>query len=222
MEENQKKIKKFNCEYCRGGFTRKDSLNRHQKNGCKVIKLTSNDLLPRKDSEINLQETLMAFTKKVEADRLKDKKIYEEMITNKITAELKNKQFNVTNNQVLQVVCVGNNDNYLDMLTEQLDFERALGFIRECALSSLSGDCRLIERIYLNQNNESGIHYVDKNRTKLEYYNEKKEKIIDHRGFLLGKKLANNLQNSYLKGVNYLITQNLFGQRRLSKFCVMR
>ena len=83
-----------------------------------------------------------------------------------------------------------------NMLTEQLDFDRALGFIRECALSSLKGDCRLLERIYLNHGNESAIRYVDKNRTKIEYYNENKEKVIDHRGLLLGKKLANNLQNN--------------------------
>jgi hypothetical protein len=52
-------------------------------------------------------------------------------------SELKEKTtINNVNNQVLQVICIGNNDNYLDMLTKEYDnFDRALDFIKDCALS---------------------------------------------------------------------------------------
>jgi len=129
---------------------------------------------------------------------------------------LEEKPSNITVNNQLQVVCVGNNDNYLDMLTENWGFDRALGFIKDCALSNLTGDCKLIEKIYLDKGDS--ISYIDKNRTKLTYFDEKQNKIIDVRGMQLGKKLANNLQNSYLKGVNYLINQNLVNKSCPNKF----
>ena len=65
--------------------------------------------------------------------------------------------------------------------------------IKDCALSNLSGDCQLIKRMYLTNNND--VHFIDKSRTRIEYFTEKKEKIIDSKE-LFGRKLANNLQNS--------------------------
>ena len=118
----------------------------------------------------------------------------------------------INNNQILQILCVNNNQNYLNMLTEQWgDYNRALGFIKDCALSSLTGDCKLLQRIYFSSNNpnEFPIKYLDKNRRKLKYLDENKEKVIDPQGTRLAKILANNLQNSYLQGVNYLINQTL-------------
>ena len=69
------------------------------------------------------------------------------------------------NQNILQVVCIGNNDNYLDMLTEQWGFDRALGFIKDCALSQLSGDCKLLEKIYFESRNRSS--QVTYNRQKV-------------------------------------------------------
>jgi hypothetical protein len=127
--------------------------------------------------------------------------------TTKEIEELKKKPSIV--NQVLQVVCVTNNDNYLDMLNEQLNsFDKAIQYIAECALSSINGDCKLIEKIYLN-NSTPSISYIDKNRTKLVFFDENQKKIIDLKGIQLRKRLANNLQNSYLKGINHLINDNL-------------
>ena len=119
----------------------------------------------------------------------------------------------------LQIVCVGNNDNYLDMLTRQLgDFSKALEYIKDCALSNLTGDCKLIKKIYSSDDiSQNPIHFADKSRTKITYYNENKEKVIDSKE-LFGKKLANNLQNSYLKGVNHLINENLKNNRCPNKF----
>src|SRR5438128_3375403 len=67
-------------------------------------------------------------------------------------------------NQVLQVVCLTDKDNYLDMLTEQWgDYNRALKYIKDCALSSLAGDCQLIEKIYFGkgENNDPDSFEVD-------------------------------------------------------------
>ena len=116
------------------------------------------------------------------------------------------------NNQILQILCVGSNQNYLNMLTEQWgDYDKALCFIKDCALSSLIGDCKLLQKIYFSSDNptEYPIKYLDKNRKKLEYLNENKKRIVDPQGTRLGKILANNLQNSYLQGVNYLINRTL-------------
>ena len=136
------------------------------------------------------------------------------------------------NNQILQVISIGSTDNYLDMLTQQWgDFDKALEYIKDCALSNLTGDCKLIEKIYIegciaSSNNYEGdlvkprsahIRFLDKSRTRVEYFNEKKEKIVDTKD-LFGRKLANNLQNSYLKGVNHLINKNLENHRCPNKF----
>ena len=52
----------------------------------------------------------------------------------------------VVNNNVLQVVCVTQNDNYLDILTQQMgDFDKALEYIKNCALGNICGDCQLIK-----------------------------------------------------------------------------
>jgi hypothetical protein len=59
--------------------------------------------------------------------------------------------------------------------------------------------------------------FIDKGKTKVQYFDENKNKIIDNKT-QLGRKLANNLQNSYLKGVNHLITKNLDNQRCPNKF----
>ena len=123
------------------------------------------------------------------------------------------------NQNILQVVCIGNNDNYLDMLTEQWGFDRALGFIKDCALSQLSGDCKLLEKIYFNnQSGEVPIKYLNKSRTKIEFIDEKHQRVIDVKGVQLSRRLANNLQNSYLKGVNYLINKNLNNKCCPNKF----
>ena len=78
---------------------------------------------------------------------------------NQKIAELIQKPSNVINNN-LQIICVGSNDNYLDMLSQQWGFDRAIDYIKDCALSSLTGDCKLIEKIYI-ENHPNSINYID-------------------------------------------------------------
>jgi hypothetical protein len=108
---------------------------------------------------------------------------------------------------VLNVICVTGNDNYLDLLTTRMGtFEQAIDYIKDCALSDLTGDCKLIEKIYMDET--SSIYFSDKGRNNIIYYNENKELVNDNKSNL-SRKLANSLQNSYLKGINFLINRNL-------------
>ena len=197
--------KKLICEQCKKTFVKNYGLKRHLKeNRCK--------------GTIFLENKINSLEKQI--SKLKEKSLPVQLLEKmaKDIEELKGKP-NITNNN-LQVICVGNKDNYLDMLTERLgDFDRALECIKDCALSNLTGDCNLIEKIYFNHTQGAicPIRSMDKNRNYFEYYNEKKEKIVEnHENF--GRKIANNLQNSYLKGVNYLINQNLENRRCPNKF----
>lgn len=219
------------CQYCRQYFSRKDALVRHiEKKRCKWLKIESEDtpVLSTKFNDMNKKIVLKEDLEKVEPFPKLEKKMKEleeqfnkqieqlQSKTNEEIAKLKEKPNNIINNN-LQIVCVGNNDNYLDMLTDQLhSFDKALEYIKDCALSQLSGDCKLIEKIYLS-NEHKNIRYTDKSRTKIEYLNENQDIVRDTKE-LFGKKIANNLQNSYLKGVNYLLNNALNSRLCPNKF----
>jgi hypothetical protein len=115
---------------------------------------------------------------------------------------------NITNNQILNVICVTNHDNYLDMLTDRLgNFDQAIEYIKDCALSDIEGDCKLIEKIYTNQNNELGFS-LNQKRSRVTYHDEQQQTVTEPKS-TFGRKLANNLQNSYLKSINYLVNRHL-------------
>ena len=194
------------CQYCNKKIARKDNLNRHLA-VCRFRNSSNenNALVQLQEEMAHIKYQLNEKGKQLE----KQKKQIE---------ELKAKPTNINNNN-LQIVCVRSIDNYLDMLTDRLgNFDRALDYIKDCALSSLTGDCKLIEKIYLdNLNSPPSISYADKKKTKIQYYNENKQITMESKD-LFGRKLANNLQNSYLKGVNHLITNNLQKQSCPNKF----
>ena len=195
-------FKKLTCQYCNALFSQKSSLIRHQKNRCQPIKkisLKKPEIVHNKPNS-SVEEQLQILKEEV--------------------AELKKKP----TNQVLQVISIGSTDNYLDILTEKWgNFDRALEYIKNCALSSLTGDCKLIEKVYFGGQPDEKIsqpppiYFLDKNRTNIEYFNEKKEKIRDSKE-TFAKKIANNLQNSYLKGINHVINVNLENRQCPNKF----
>ena len=198
------------CKYCDKTFARQDNLVRHEKKFCQ-----KKEHIQTTDDHSKIINTKLE--KQIAELKEQSEKQIEEL--KKQFDELKNKPTNV-NNQVLQVICVSNNDNYLDILTKEWgSFDLALEYIKDCALSSMTGDCKLIDKIYLSQSGSvsPAIRFLDKGKTKIEYFNEKKEKVIDSKE-MFGKKIANNLQNSYLKGVNHLLNQNLENRRCPNKF----
>src|SRR5206468_4228727 len=123
--------KKFFCEYCSKGFTRNDSLNRHQKITCIYRQLDPETMYPEE------QETLRATVKKLEHQiiQLKEKQTttdHKQENIEKHIDELE-KHPRLTQN-ILQVVCIQQNDNYLDMLTKEWgNFDKALEYIKDCA-----------------------------------------------------------------------------------------
>ena len=109
------------------------------------------------------------------------------------------------------------NGDCLKILEERTrDFPKSLDFIKNCALSQLTGDIRLIEKIYLDSPNPA-VYYLDKNKKKLAWKNEKGEEKIDTGG-VVGRKLASNLQKGYINGVNHLIKKNTDEKRCPLKF----
>ncbi len=190
---------KYTCEFCGQNFTRVSNMKRHQESRCIISqehqKNYVNDdfhTIENVDKSVSLRDFISLCN---EVEKLKNAP-----------------PIQVNNQNILQVLCIKSDDNYLDMLTSQWgNFKQALDFIKDCALSSINGDCKLLNKIYFEskKSSEAPIKYSDKSHNNIEYYNDKQERIIDYRGQRLGKILANNLQNSYLKGVNYLINQNL-------------
>ena len=192
----------FFCQYCKKEFARQDNLSKHLKlNRCPFAQAAS---CPGNTSDTTIMDTLSLVLKKLENQEKQISQLIE-----------KPQAQNITNNN-LQIICIGQNDNYLDMLTQQWGFDRAIDYIKDCALSSLTGDCKLIEKIYI-ENYPNAINYTDKKKTKIQYFDENKNKIIDNK-VQFGRKVANNLQNSYLKGVNHLINENLNNHRCPNKF----
>ncbi len=210
--------KEFLCKHCDRPFTRKYNRDRHENNYCdKRPEDPKEEYVPkiRAKPKKTIHSQTQSDNEMINKLTLKIQELEQRLEEN--YTELREKP-NIHNN-ILQVVCVGGNQNYLDMLTEEWgDYGKALDFIKDCALSNISGDCKLLEKIYFKSSTEAPIKYLDKNRNKIEYMNDQQEKIVDHKGQRLGRILANNLQNSYLKGVNYLITQNLSGNMCPNKF----
>ncbi len=202
--------KKYDCCYCNQKFTRLDNLKRHQKNNCSqtISDINNGTFCQTETSNSDLITQITSIIR----DEVKNELLQQtrdQIITNNIQQN------------ILQVLYVGSNDNYLDMLTDEWgNFDKALEYIKGCALSSLTGDCKLLNKIYFNDGNRHvrPIECIDKKRGKLSYINENNQKIIDPKGIQLGKRLANNLQNTYLKGINYLINKNLQDQCCPNKF----
>lgn len=232
----------YECEYCQSLFTGEEFLDAHLKSECRLKQIDFDDLLGTQttitNNDINIsskeidnsvirmaekiKELEIKLNKNEERLDLNEKRMDETVvISNSNQTIIKNIKDKSGNNNILQVVCVSEGQNFLDMLTEHWgDYGRALEFIKDCALSSLTGDCRLIERIYFSGDNEHEcpIRFLDAGKKKIEYINEKKERVIDIGGVRLARILASNLQNSYLQGVNYLINQNLDNKRCPLKF----
>jgi len=177
------------CSACGKTFSRKFTLQRHQQTVCGM-----SQTIPTTASYQDLVSKIKELESKLE--RTNDQVHETKTIVNEIKDTPKN---------VLQVICITPNDNYIEMLTDKIgNFDKAIDYIKDCALSDLAGDCKLIERIY----DDDHSLYLDKRKSNVIYYNEKKERIMENKD-QFGRKLANNLQNSYLKGVNYLINKTL-------------
>jgi uncharacterized C2H2 Zn-finger protein len=177
----------YKCSGCDRIFSRKYHLKRHMEESCPYLKN-----MPEKSEEITkICKTVSLLQYKVD--------------------ELEKRQ-PIQNN--LQIVCVNPNENYFDLLSGRMGgFQQALEFIKDCALSRLNGDCRLIEKIYFEQESSSLVSTLppirrNKNQT-IEYIDSAQKNVIDDpHGVKLCEILANNIQNSYLKGIRIVVNDN--------------
>ncbi len=106
------------------------------------------------------------------------------------------------NNNNLNVMCLGSNDDLLQILTSRSDIVQALTMIKDSALGKLAADCRILERIYFPENMKPAIMYANTAKTQFVYYDEKKNRVVESSAKVIAKKLAGNLQCAYLKSFN--------------------
>jgi hypothetical protein len=69
------------------------------------------------------------------------------------------------------------------------------------------GDCTLIEKIYNNSGQKLSFT-MNQKKSVIYFHNENNQSCSENMD-TFSRKIANNLQNSYLKGINHLITKNL-------------
>jgi hypothetical protein len=212
------------CTICQKQFTRKNHLIRHmetvhQSTSTSTSTSTSNGSYQTFISEISgLKSELVKQNEKLKI-RLKEQAIDTSELkkqNEQIISEIKELKKKPVSNQTLNVICVTNHDNYLDMLTDRIGFDLALEYIKDCALSDIAGDCKLIEKIYAAQEGQWSFT-MDRKGTQITYYDEPQHTVTETRESF-GRKLSNNLQNSYLKGINYLVNRNLETRGDPNKF----
>lgn len=195
-------IGKHICVKCQNTYVQKSSLTRHLK-----------------DSECGGH--LMSKTKDHFAKELADlKEMNKVMCTNmkKLTDSLIQLQSTgqltpSINNNHLQVMCLGKEDNLLDILSSREGFPNALTYIKGCALARLAGDCRILEKAYKLETDHPAIMYANKSKTRYVYYDERRRRIVETNSKVMAKKLADILQRTYLKGMHSLRTDMLDQER---------
>lgn len=216
----------YQCQLCKHKSPNKAIISRHLMNVCMCQKyIIKNELL-------NLMNKSSTVKKKTKSKMMSETDLIYEHITNEIKemgaklneklnsfdrdlSNIKNKPTNINN---FQVLCLDSNQNSLDLLIEKYgDFNRAIEFIKGCALSNISGDVRLIEKIYL-ESKHPAFWYLDKKRHKMGWIDENGHKLVDIGGKLVMRKLANSLQSGYLKGVTYLVQKNLDNRHTNKQF----
>ena len=112
-----KEPKKYVCDICNKAFSRRYNMQIHQTTIHPSIKDHTYQTLVSKISELSAE--------------LKEIKSGQQTISQELQ---KNTPNNIINNQILNVICVTNHDNYLDMLTDRLgDFNQAIEYIKDCA-----------------------------------------------------------------------------------------
>lgn len=167
--------KKYVCKNCGTGYTRSDNLRKHIELKCKGS-----------PGGINREqyENIMFEIKK-----LKEKNDYASKP--------------IINNNHLYINCVGRSDDYIEILSERLgDTNLALNYIADCALSKITGDCKLLECIYFSPGgnpDDCAIRCDNHNRKNIRFKDKDTQRIVvDKDGTILGKRLGASLQKAYL------------------------
>ncbi len=189
--------KKVLCEYCSHQFANKSSATRHINRGqCTAYKIKE-----------AAEQAAIKVAKEMSQEFIAKYDQQEAAFDQKLSAEVNKQIANIagsTNN--LNVMCLGSQDNLLDILTQKVGLPEALSLIKQSAIGSVGGDCFLLESIYLPIGKRPAIMYANKSKTKYIYFNEKNQRVVEGNVTELAKKLAIILQRSYLKGMSAMPT----------------
>ena len=223
-DQNRIKSKTFECPICHKIYAKNGCLIKHCQNVhdqtqvTPVLASTSSPVATEnlveyfKERDEQLIERVKKEVKKevtetLEADDETLKKEVTESLKKDVTETLdardetlvkKFQQIKPSNN-VLQVVCIGSNDNYLQMLAESMgDIVPAIEYIKQCALLEVKGDSSLLEKVYQVTFDKPLIVDYNKKKGTVTYYDENKQLVTESHG-RFARKIANNLQNCYLE-----------------------
>jgi hypothetical protein len=224
------------CPYCHSHFAYKGSLVRHIKDKVclkspedrqNIIKYGKMCLAGEVVSKEDLTQALKASQEESERKlRQRDLELEELRKTEMRHRDLELKELReqfaqltsgklsaAINNQNLNILCLGSKDNLLDILESSDGLPNALSYLKGCALARLSGDCRILERVYKLDTTQAAIMYANKSKTKFVYYDERQRRTVESNKEVMAKKLADILQRSYLKGMGSFRTDMLENQR---------
>ncbi len=201
---------KLICEHCHGTFAQKSSLNRHLRDkSCKVLFPTSS----KKDMLEEIAELRTRDQQKQEVKELA-KELAKEMLANLPVSQNTTLMpastpipipANITNinHQHLNIVCLSDDNDLLEMLIAKEGRHEALTYIKGCALAAnLAKDCQILEKVYQQQTGLPTITHEGKSKSKYIYYAKHRRKTFENNGAALAKKLAGILQRSYLKSMD--------------------
>ncbi len=223
------------CPYCHKQLANKSCVDRHINQGsCRVQNPTSSKKELLKDKQIaeanyqrlkeSVQDMERNITESMEKTMEKAMEKAVEKAMEKAVVETMEKTWKsmghnlipitpmMVNNQNLNILCLGKSDNLLDMLSSTEGLANALTYMKDCVLAQLAGDCRILERVYKLETEQAAIMYVNKSKTKFQYYDER-QRLTTESSATMAKKIAGILQRSYLKGGQAFKTDILGEQR---------
>jgi hypothetical protein len=183
---------KLHCEYCPITFTAKSSLDRHLKNRCKGKKAL-------KEQERD-EATAISLATAQEVASLKIQMAEMARIIQE-TAKAPAVQNNTNN---LNVMCLGSKDNILDILVAKQGFLKALTMVKQSALGRLTGACTILQKAYFPEGVKPAIMHPRNSKSTYVYYDENNKRVVEKNSSIMAKKLADIIQQTYLKGMNCL------------------
>lgn len=167
-----------------------------------------NNLIARLMNEIN--ELKNDVNKNTEAIKQQEENVnkntetikQQEEYVNKNTKDITTIKNRPVQNNMIQILNVGE-DDYFQLMENKLgSFDRALEYIRGCALGGIESDRKLLQRLYL-EGDQPTICYTDRARGKLQYKDKSGKLKDDSKGAYLSKILADNLYNGYKTGIKH-------------------
>jgi hypothetical protein len=202
----EKVVLEFICQPCGLKFTRKSNLKRHLQLSCPSKGIEDNlkpveqvqKIAEESDDEDKFEDEEEEFeqseksghseTEDSDSDQSDDEQ-FDTSASNDLNSSIR-----------VPIVPPAGQSSYLDYLNYLFNNKRDVtSFVKECALAGMSGDYKLLRKIYFENNQNVTIKCLHKKKRKYTFYNENEEFVVDYGGQVLGKIFANCLQRCYLK-----------------------